>query len=486
MTAAPVEIDLALCDASSRARLIDEAAVKTLAASIGENGLLNPITVRRADVPRGGRMIDGFEIVAGHHRVKAFGLLGHQTIPAFVVDLDDLRAELLLIDENLCRNDLTPAERAAATARRKAIYVSLHPQTKHGGDRKSDQVANLATCSERFTTATAAASGHSERNVQRDAHRGEALGDDALRVARTSLDKGEELDALAKLRPEARAALIERAAAGEKVSAKVEAKKLVRDEREAALAEKQCALPDRKFGTIAADPEWRYGVWSRDTGLDRAADNHYPTSDLDAIKARDVAAIAADDCVLFLWSPANRVADAIDVMRGWGFAYVTQIVWGKTRAGTGYWVRDKHEVLLIGRRGKPPAPAPGTQCESLIVAPQGEHSAKPEIFLEIIERYFPNLPKIELNRRGAPRPGWAAWGNEAGESTPEEAASSPASPEAASSCPAWWTEARRMREAGARIFDIAAKFCKSPATVHEALSKMGATRPPPLSTGPIP
>jgi N6-adenosine-specific RNA methylase IME4 len=418
MTAAPVEIDLALCDASLRARPIDDASVKTLAMSIGVNGLLNPITVRRAVVSRGGRMIDGFEIVAGHHRVKAFGLLGRETIPAFVVELDDLHAELALIDENLCRNDLTPAERAAATARRKHIYVWLHPETKHGVNQHTRGVANLATPddvepAERFTAATAEATGSSERVVRRDATRGEALGDDALRVARTSLDKGEELDALARLAPEARAALIDRAAAGEKVSAKVEAKKQARAVREAELGARQCALPDRKFCIIVEDPAWRQEVWSRETGLDRAADNHYPTMTLEAIKALPVAALAAEDCVYFLWTPANRVDDAIDLMRTRGFDYVTQIVWGKTRAGTGYWVRDKHEILLIGKRGKPPAPAPGTQCESLIIAPATEHSAKPEIFLEIIERYFPHLPKIELNRRGPPRPGWAAWGNEA-------------------------------------------------------------------------
>jgi hypothetical protein len=49
---------------------------------------------------------------------------------------------------------------------------------------------------------------------------------------------------------------------------------------------------------------------------------------------------------------------------------------------------------------------------SLITTPRGEHSAKPECFLEMIERYFPTLPKIELNRRGAARSGWDAWGNE--------------------------------------------------------------------------
>ena len=41
----------------------------------------------------------------------------------------------------------------------------------------------------------------------------------------------------------------------------------------------------------------------------------------------------------------------------------------------------------------------------MIEQPRGEHSAKPEAVLELIEAYFLSLPKIELNRRGPPRPG---------------------------------------------------------------------------------
>ena len=43
-----------------------------------------------------------------------------------------------------------------------------------------------------------------------------------------------------------------------------------------------------------------------------------------------------------------------------------------------------HEHLLIGVKGSIPAPAPGTQWDSLISAPVGRHSAKPEVFLEMI------------------------------------------------------------------------------------------------------
>jgi hypothetical protein len=92
--------------------------------------------------------------------------------------------------------------------------------------------------------------------------------------------------------------------------------------------------------------------------------------------------------------------------------YKSNHAWGKDKAGTGYWNREKHELLLIGTRGDIPCPAPGQQWDSLIMAPRGKHSEKPEVFLQMIEEYFPNLPKIELNRRGSPRPGWGAWGNE--------------------------------------------------------------------------
>jgi N6-adenosine-specific RNA methylase IME4 len=194
------------------------------------------------------------------------------------------------------------------------------------------------------------------------------------------------------------------------------AKKEAREGREAELAGKIAALPNRRYGVILADPEWRFETYSRETGMDRAADNHYPTSDLEEIKGRDIPSIAADDCVLFLWATAPMIVQALDVMSAWGFRYASQFIWAKDRIGTGFWNRNKHEILLIGTRGSPPAPAMGTQADSLVSAPIGRHSEKPAIFYEIIEAYFPTVPKIELNARRR-RPRWDAWGLEA----PQEA-----------------------------------------------------------------
>jgi N6-adenosine-specific RNA methylase IME4 len=192
-----------------------------------------------------------------------------------------------------------------------------------------------------------------------------------------------------------------------------EEKKTRRANRERVLGECQAALPNKKYGVILADPEWRFEVYSRETGMDRAADNHYPTSVTDDICARPVGDIAAKDCACFLWATVPMLPDALRVLAAWGFEYKSHAIWKKDRIGTGYWFRNAHELLLVGTRGEIPAPAMGTQFTSCIDAPLGEHSAKPEIFLQMIEAYFPTLPKIELNRRGPAREGWDAWGYEA-------------------------------------------------------------------------
>lgn len=182
-----------------------------------------------------------------------------------------------------------------------------------------------------------------------------------------------------------------------------------RQARERDLAQKQLALPQTKFGVIYADPPWRFEPYSRETGMDRAADNHYPTMTLDDLKAMTVP--AADDCVLFLWATVPMLPEAIALMSAWDFAYKSNFVWLKDRPGTGYWNRNRHEHLLIGTRGNIPAPAPGDQYESVINAVVQQHSAKPFHFREIIENMFPTLPRVELFARES-FVGWHSWGNE--------------------------------------------------------------------------
>jgi N6-adenosine-specific RNA methylase IME4 len=187
-----------------------------------------------------------------------------------------------------------------------------------------------------------------------------------------------------------------------------------RAERETEVAGKIAALPKKKYGVILADPEWKFETYSAKGKLETSAENHYTTSTIDEIKARDVPSIAAADCVLWLWATAPMLPQAIEVMQAWGFDYKSQVIWKKDKGGTGYWFINWHELLLVGTRGKIPAPAQGDQWPSVIEAARGKHSEKPETFYELIEAYYPNIPKIELNARS----GWDSWGLEA----PAEAA----------------------------------------------------------------
>jgi N6-adenosine-specific RNA methylase IME4 len=168
-----------------------------------------------------------------------------------------------------------------------------------------------------------------------------------------------------------------------------------------------------QYAVIYADPPWRFEPWSRKTGMDRAADNHYPTMTVEEIVDLDVPGIASKDAVLFLWATVPMLQQALAVMNGWGFQYRSHVVWDKSTAGTGYWFRNRHELLLVGVTGKPKAPKPGTQWPSVVCGPRSKHSEKPDNFRRLIRGYFPTATRIELFARGQAPKGWDAWGQEA-------------------------------------------------------------------------
>jgi ParB family chromosome partitioning protein len=194
-------------------------AVAAIKESIAKLGVIEPLVVRPSSKP------GYFILVIGAHRAEACRQLGHETVPCIVSDADKEWSDLAEIDENLARRTLTPSERSVLTEARKKLYEKQHPETKVGaapgkaGGGKVAKIVKFRT----FAQDLAAKTGRSESGVALDAQRGRAIreaGDDAAaKIRGTSLDKGRELDALAKLPIAERARLIDRAAAGETVSA---------------------------------------------------------------------------------------------------------------------------------------------------------------------------------------------------------------------------------------------------------------------------
>lgn len=190
------ELPIDQVDMRADARVIDPASVDALVDSIGCVGLINPIRVRSVS----GR----WEVIAGAHRLAACKKLGLVEIESIIVDDDDLHAELAMIDENLCRAELSPADRARQTARRQDIYEIINGKAKAIGAAAANAAmgnnanANLADA---FSDETAKLTGMSQRAVQRDAQRGHAIVPAVLEfITGTELDKGSYLDKLQKAR----------------------------------------------------------------------------------------------------------------------------------------------------------------------------------------------------------------------------------------------------------------------------------------------
>lgn len=188
------DLPIEIIDRRADARAVDDATVSGLVESIATVGLINPIRVRAA----GGR----WEVVAGVHRLEACRQLGLADIACVVVEDDDLHAELAMIDENLCRAELSPVDRARQTARRKAIYLELHPETAKEAFHGNQHVAAENFSAASFAADTAAKTGVTDRVVRLHAERGEKVIDEVMDMIRgTKLDTGSYLDKIKRLPP---------------------------------------------------------------------------------------------------------------------------------------------------------------------------------------------------------------------------------------------------------------------------------------------
>ena len=190
-------------------------------------------------------------------------------------------------------------------------------------------------------------------------------------------------------------------------------------------------LPARHYRAILADPPWRFRTWdkreaiprTRSSGTNVSAAVHYNTMTIEDIAALPVGALAADDCALFLWVTWPNLVEALGIITAWGFTFKTcGFCWTKAHAGQlemfqddveslmgqGYWTRANSEPCLLATRGNPTRLDAGVR--QAIIEPRREHSRKPSLVYQRIERLVAG-PYVELFAR-ARRVGWDSWGNE--------------------------------------------------------------------------
>lgn len=172
------------------------------------------------------------------------------------------------------------------------------------------------------------------------------------------------------------------------------------------------------FGAILADPPWRFSNRTGKVAPEHKRLARYPTMTTQEIAALPVGALAAPTSHLYLWVPNALLAEGLEVMRAWGFAYKTNIVWCKVRKdgqpdgrGVGFYFRNVTELVLFGVRGKDCRTLPpGRRQVNLLAARKREHSRKPDELYDVIEACSSG-PFLELFARHA-RTGWVQWGDE--------------------------------------------------------------------------
>jgi hypothetical protein len=201
-----------------RARGLDETAVESLMESIQSVGLLHAISLS-----------EDKHLIAGLHRLEAVKQLGWTTIPAHVLKGERDNLELVEIDENLIRAELTALERAEHLSRRRELYESLHPESMHGYGPGRGHTGAQSGREPGFARATASRMGQSATTIRRHLKIAEDLPIEVRDLIRSTpvADSWKELLKLAGLPKEEQQLVATRIGLGE-VTTVWEAQKLVR------------------------------------------------------------------------------------------------------------------------------------------------------------------------------------------------------------------------------------------------------------------
>ncbi len=345
-------------------------SLNLLKGSIENIGLLHPIVITPDN-----------RLIAGQRRLEACKMLGWTEIPAHVVPLEDIVrgefAENMLrkafeIDEEIAiLRALRPIEEAAAKERQ-GERTDKHPGNfpeRSGGEVRDKLGAYL---------------GKSGRTIT----------------------KQETVIDAAEAEPEKYGKLLKDMIRTGRVNGPY--KRLVVARKAEEIRKEPPPLPNKgPYRVIVADPPWPYEKRKEDPS--HRATQPYPQMSIDQIQALDVASIAHEDCILWLWTTNHHMREAFTVLDAWGFQQKTILTWAKDKMGTGDWLRGQSEHCLMAVRGKPIVEL--TNQTTVIHGPVRAHSQKPDEFYEFVEGLCPAPRYAELFQRTL-RLNWDGHGDE--------------------------------------------------------------------------
>ena len=328
-------------------------------------------------------------IVDGHNRYK---ICSKHDIKFRTQDIkfeSDAEAKIWIIENQFSRRNISKADRASLALKRKDI---IEKKAKEKQIREGKSLGGKPTLSMK--------SSEGSIDTRKEIAKHAGVSEDTIR----------KVEIIEKIDPEAMKKI-----RNNEVSINQVYKNITLGEKKEKVKEKfkQKGIedfPKGKFQVILANPPWEYDFSETQS---REIENQYPTMKLKEIKEltdgkRTVKDLSSGDSVLFLWTTSPKLEEGLSVLKEWGFTYVTCAIWDKKVIGMGYYFRQQHEILLVGKKGNLPVPDPENRISSIISAKRTQHSRKPEEVYEILEKMYPDRTKIELFGRNQKR-GWTMW-----------------------------------------------------------------------------
>jgi MT-A70/ParB/Sulfiredoxin domain len=253
---------------------LEGAEFAELAADIRRNGLIDPIVIH-----------DG-QVLDGRNRYRA--CIEADIEPRFTPFRGDDPVSYV-VSRNLRRRHLDESQRAMVVAKLTTLRLG---DNQHSEGVPIGRGSALLNVSERSVARAREVRKLGVPELVTAVEAGRVTVTAASEIATLPPDQQREVITLAKC---------DLVAVAKQIRAKeAESRRAERIARIAAVSTAEPLPQDRKYPVILADPPWRFEPYDRETGLDRAADTHYPTMTTADIKALKIP--AADDAVLFLWA----------------------------------------------------------------------------------------------------------------------------------------------------------------------------------------
>jgi N6-adenosine-specific RNA methylase IME4/ParB-like chromosome segregation protein Spo0J len=356
--------------------------IKGLAASMGSGlDMLEPIVVR----PDGRGQ---YRLVCGARRLAAAKQLGQTKVPVIVRNLTDAEALKAEYSENTHRKDFTLSEAVAIKRALEPIERAAAKERQREGGRSGGKGSGKLPEASTGNAADKAAK--------------------ATGLARRTLEKAEAIVDAAEADPEKFGKFkedMDRTGRANSVYRRLKIQK----QAELIRAEPPPLPGSAPYRVIVIDPPWPYEIASEDSSIRGVWP--YPTMSVAQIARTDVASIAHEDCIVWLWTTNYHMHVVFDLLKGWGFQHRTILTWAKDHLGAGDWLRGQTEHAIFAIRGKPVVQL--VDQTTLLRAPVRAHSQKPAEFYDFVERLCPAPRYADLFSRYRHNEKWDCHGDEA-------------------------------------------------------------------------